>query len=153
MGYVKPVVPLLCDLHGHPLAGLYWERHCQRSLFSIGFEKGKGWECLYVHRQDRLYLSVYVDDFKMTGRKSRLKPMWEKIKIVLDIDPPVPLSGSTYLGCRRDDIVVSSSIKESMEVQKVLHAVCCTKGNQPSQGGVTDDTALAKAVSDLDEGG
>jgi hypothetical protein len=36
-----------------------------------------------------------------------------------------------------------------MEMQKVLHAVCCTKGNQPSQGGVTDDTALAKAVTSM----
>ena len=86
-------------LYGHPLAGLYWERHCQGALFPIGFEKVKGWECLYVHRQDRLYLSVYVNDFKMAGRKSSLKPMWEKIKRVLDIDPPVPLSGSTFLGC------------------------------------------------------
>ena len=83
-GYVKPVVPLLCNLYGHPLAGLHWERHCQGALFSIGFEKVKGWECLYVHRQDRLYLSVYVDDFKMAGRKSSLKPMWGKIKAVLD---------------------------------------------------------------------
>jgi hypothetical protein len=135
MGYVKPVVPLLSKLYGHPLAGLYWERHCQGGLFSMGFEKVKGWECLYVHRQERLYLSVYVEDFKMAGRKVSLKPMWEKIKIVLDIVPPVPLSGSTYLGCRQDDIAISSSIKESMDMQKVLHAVCCTKGNQPSQGG------------------
>ena len=34
-------------------------------------------------------------------------------------------------------------------MQKVLHAVCCTKGNQPSQGGVTDDTASAKAVTSM----
>ena len=38
-----------------------------------------------------------------------------------------------------------------MEMQRVLHAVCCTKGNQPSQGGVTDDAALAKAVTSMRE--
>ncbi len=104
---------------------------------------------MYVHRQDRLYLSIYVDDFKMAGRKSSLTPMWGKIKTVLDIDPPVPLSGSTYLGCRQDDIVVSNIIKESLDAQRILHAVCCTKGNQPSQGGVIEDPALAKAVASM----
>ena len=45
--------------------------------------------------------------------------------------------------------MVSSTIKESLDAQRILHAVCCTKGNQPSQGGVTDDAALAKAVTSM----
>ncbi len=45
MGYVKPVVPLLCNLYGHPLAGLYWEPHCRKALFSIGFKSKDGSAC------------------------------------------------------------------------------------------------------------
>ena len=58
-----PVVPLECNLYGHPLAGLLWERKMEEILFSEGWERVKGWECLYLHRKERLFRSVYVDDF------------------------------------------------------------------------------------------
>ena len=48
-----PVVPLDRNLYGHPLAGLLWERQFEKVL--IG--------------QERVPQSVYVDDFKMSGRK------------------------------------------------------------------------------------
>ena len=41
---------------------------------SLGFEKVKGWECLYVHREDQLFLSVYVDDFKLACRRGHTSP-------------------------------------------------------------------------------
>ena len=64
-------------MYGHPLAGLYWERHCTQALTDLGFEKVKGWECLYEHPEERLFLSVYVDDFKMAGAKENIKKMLE----------------------------------------------------------------------------
>ena len=36
-GYVRPMVRLLANLYGHPLAGLYWERHCHAALTKVGF--------------------------------------------------------------------------------------------------------------------
>ena len=83
--YTKPVVRLILNLYGHPLAGLFWERHCKRALYSLGWEPIQGWECLYKHAEMKLFLSVYVDDFKMAGRKSSLAPMWEKMRKVLDL--------------------------------------------------------------------
>ena len=41
-----PVVRLRLSLYGHPLAGLYWEKHCRAKLLSVGFEPVEGWECL-----------------------------------------------------------------------------------------------------------
>ena len=64
-----PAVPLECNLYGHPLAGLLWERHLEEILIEIGWEKVSGWECLYLHRKMKLFLSVYVDDFKLVGKK------------------------------------------------------------------------------------
>ena len=34
------------------------------------------WECLFVHREKGLFLSVYVDDIKLAGKKQNLDPMW-----------------------------------------------------------------------------
>ena len=49
-----------------------------------GWEKVSNWECLFVHREKVLFLSVYVDDIKLSGKKQNIDPMW---KIVLkDVD-------------------------------------------------------------------
>ena len=34
-----PVVPLERNLYGHPLAGLLWERQCEKILSKYGWEK------------------------------------------------------------------------------------------------------------------
>ena len=66
--FKTPVVRLDRALYGHPLAGLYWEKHCQSALYKAGLKPVKSWECLYVHYEKQLFLSVYVDDF--TRRQS-----------------------------------------------------------------------------------
>ena len=62
-----PVVPLERNLYGHPLAGLLWERQLEKILLKHGREKIPNWECLFVHREKGLFLSVYVDDIKLAG--------------------------------------------------------------------------------------
>ena len=64
-----PVVPLERNLYGHPLAGLLWERQLETVLLKHGWEKIPNWECLFVHREKGLFLSVYVDDIKLAGKK------------------------------------------------------------------------------------
>ena len=71
-----PVCPLLVNLYGHPLAGLLWDKASQEKVMSCGFEKVRGWESLYCHREKKLFLEVYVDDFHMAGCKDNLAPMW-----------------------------------------------------------------------------
>ena len=81
-----PVVPLQRNLCGHPLAGLLWERQYEKILLKHGWEKIPNWDCLFVHREKGLFLSVYVDDIKLTernkilircGNYSTKKSIWE----------------------------------------------------------------------------
>ena len=67
------------SLYGHPLAGLLWERQFQQALLELGWEKIQNWGCMFVHRKQDLFLSVYVDDIKMAGKKQNLAPMWKKL--------------------------------------------------------------------------
>ena len=67
-----PVVPLERNLYGHPLAGLFWERQFEKILLKHDSEKIPNWECLFVHREKGLFLSVYVDDIKLDGKKQNL---------------------------------------------------------------------------------
>ena len=81
-----PVVPLERNLYGHPLAGLLWERQFEKILLKHGWEKIPNWECLFVHREKGLFLSVYVDDINWLernkilircGKYSTKKSIWE----------------------------------------------------------------------------
>ena len=42
-------------------------------------------ECLFVHRRQGLFLSVYVDDIKMAGKKQNITPMWKKLMKNVDL--------------------------------------------------------------------
>ena len=123
------MVRLLANLYGHPLAGLYWERHCHTALTKVGFHLVQGWECLYVHPEAKLFLSVYVDDFKMAGIKRNLAPMRQRLRKELDLDPSVLLDISTYLGCRQNNVQINPDIKRSIEAQRDLHATCMKEGH------------------------
>ena len=66
-----PVVPLERNLYGHPLAGPSWERQFENIQLQYGWENVSNWECLFVHREKGLFLSVYVDDIKLAGKKQK----------------------------------------------------------------------------------
>ena len=59
----------------------------------------EAWECMFVHRKRRIFLSVYVDDIKMCGKKQNMAPMWKKLMKNVDIDEPTSLLDHVYLGC------------------------------------------------------
>ena len=93
-----PVVPLERNLYGHPLAGLLWERQFEKILLKHGWEKIPNWECLFVHREKGLFLSVYVDDIKLAGKKQNLDPMWKVLNKEVDLGEPTSFLGSCILG-------------------------------------------------------
>ena len=66
-----PVAPLERNLYGHPLAGLLRERELEKILLKYGWEKGFHWECLFVHREKGLFLSVYLDDIKLARKVTK----------------------------------------------------------------------------------
>ena len=65
------------NLYGHPLAGLLWERQFEKVLLKYGREKVPTWECLFVNWEKGLFLSVYVDDIKLAGKKQNISPTWK----------------------------------------------------------------------------
>ena len=56
-----PVVPLERYLYGHSLAGLLWERQCEKILLKYGWENVSNWEC-YSHTVKKGYshLSMWI---------------------------------------------------------------------------------------------
>ena len=94
------MVPLRLNPYGHPKAGLDWEQHCARNILKNGFVKMRGWGKVYQHRGKTLWLSVYVDDFKLVGAKENVGPMSKALMKAIDLGPLIALAESCLLGMR-----------------------------------------------------
>ena len=105
-----PVVPLERNLYGHPLAGLLWESQIEKILLNYGSEKVSNWECLFVHRQKRLFFSVYVDDLKLSGKKQNIVPTWKLLNKEVDMGEPTSFFDHVYLGCTQRQCEISKNI-------------------------------------------
>ena len=53
--------------------------NAQKILLQHGWEKVSNWECLFVSGEQGLFLSVYVDDLKLAGKKQLFNPLWKYI--------------------------------------------------------------------------
>ena len=108
-----PVVPLERNLYGHPLAGLLWEKLFEKILLKHGWEKVSNWECLFVHREKGLFLSVCEDDIKLAGKKQYVDPMWKVLNKEDDLGEPTSFLDHVYLGCTRRQCEISKDIVDN----------------------------------------
>ena len=108
-----PVVPLERNLYGHPLAGLKWERQFEKILLRHRWEKIPNWECLFVHREKGLFLSVYVDDIKLAGKKQNIDPMWNVLNEEVDLGDQTSFLDHVFLGCTQRQCEISKDIVDN----------------------------------------
>ena len=71
----------------------------EKILLQHGWEKVSNWECLFVHREKGLFLSVYVDDIELAGKKQNLDPMWKVPNKEVDLGEPASFVDHVHLGC------------------------------------------------------
>ena len=108
-----PVVLLERNLHGHPFAGLLWERQSEKDLFEHGSEKVPNWECLFVNREKGRFLSVYVDDMKLASKNQNVNPTRKILMKVVDLGEPTSFLGHVYLGCTQRECQTSKDFVEN----------------------------------------
>ena len=78
-----------------------------------GWEKVSNWECLFVHREEGLFLSVYVDDIKLAGKKQNIDPMWKVLNKEVDLGKPTSFLDHVYLGCTQRQCEISKDIVDN----------------------------------------
>ena len=54
-----------------------------------------------------LFLSVYVDDIKLAGKKQNLDPMWKLLNKEVDLGEPTSFLDHVYLGCTQRQCEIS----------------------------------------------
>ena len=107
------VVPLERNLYGHLLAGPLWERQFEKIPLKHGWEKIPNWECLFGHGQRGLFLSVFVVDVKLAGKKQNIDPMWKLLNKEVDLGEPTSFPDHVYLGCTQRQCEISKDIVDN----------------------------------------
>ena len=96
-----PVVPLERNLCGHPLAALLRERQLGLGEgFKLDHEKG-------------LFLSAYVDDIKLAGKKQNINPMWKVLNKEVDLGEPTYFLDHVFLVCTQRQCEISKDIVDN----------------------------------------
>ena len=78
-----------------------------------GWEKVQNWECLFVHDQKGLFLSVYVDDIKLAGKKQNIDALWKVLNKEVDLGEPTSFLDHVYLGCIQRQSEISKDIVDN----------------------------------------
>ena len=79
----------------------FWEN------FVWSWDKIPNWECFFVHCEKGLFLSVFVDDTKLAGKKQKIDPMWKILNKEVDLGEPTSLLDHVYLGCTQRKFEIS----------------------------------------------
>ena len=96
-GTEDPVCPLRLALYGHPDAGGFWEKHCEKAVTAVGFDFLPDWPSVFFHKELRLVLVIYVDDFKLAGPKISMERGWKLLGENIKLEEARPIG--RYLGC------------------------------------------------------
>ena len=67
---------------------------------------------LYIIKKG-LFLSVYVDDIKLAGKKQNIDPMWEVLNKEVDLGEPTCFLDHVYLGCTQRQCEISKDIVDN----------------------------------------
>ena len=59
------------------------------------------------------FLSVYVDDIKLAGKKQNLDPVWKVLNKEVDLGEPTSFLDHVYLGCTQRKCEISKDIVDN----------------------------------------
>ena len=75
-----------------------------------------------MQREQCLFLSVYVDDMNLAGRKENLNTMWEKLMKLVDLGEPPSFLDHVYFGCTQRERKSNERIIEEDRKMFVEHS-------------------------------
>ena len=69
-----------------------------------------------MHRQKGLFLSVYVDDIKLAGKKQNINLMWKVLNKEVDLGETTSFFDHVYLGCTQRQCEISKDIVDNHRI-------------------------------------
>jgi hypothetical protein len=96
--FVCPVVLMGAALCGHPDSVSFWEDKCNKEVCEVGYQSfGSEWPSVFYHKELKLLLTIYVDDFKLAGPSKALPKLWKEMRERITLSDPT--KSGKFLGC------------------------------------------------------
>ena len=84
--YRRPMVKLIKALYGHPESGAHWENHLTSVLNKLGGKVIPEMPSAFYFKETGLLLTVYVDDFLLSGPEHAHAPFWAELEKHVEIE-------------------------------------------------------------------
>ena len=91
---------LVKALYGHPESGGHWEDHLTKAIEKIGGKASTTHPSSSWFPEDRMLLTVYVDDLLLSGPRENHHKVWARIGKAINIEEPEKLDrflGRTHI--------------------------------------------------------
>ena len=76
---------------------------------------------VFVYRQRKFFLSVYVDDFEVAGKSKAVDQMWITLGRKLDLEAPISICDNAHSDCGQEEIPPSAdSVAEKADMYEKL---------------------------------
>ena len=116
------MVLLVKSLYGHPEAGAHWENHLERIIKDLGGTPVPEFPSSYFFESSKLLLTVYVDDFTLSGTEAAHQQFWDKIRKLVDLEPETGLE--RVLGRHHDKVDVDGKACLAFNMQDYAQQAC-----------------------------
>ena len=100
------MVLLVKSLYGHPEAGAHWERHLERIIHQMSGELTPEFPSSYFFPKTRLLLTVYVDDFTLSGPAEHHAAFWKRLRRDVELEKEAGLE--RVLGRHHDVLTIEN---------------------------------------------
>ena len=93
-GYKRPCCRLIKALYGHPDSGAHWEAHLTEAIIANGGKLVPTHPSTFWFPDQRLLLTVYVDDLLLSGPVAQHSRFWQRLRNgpkAIKLDDPEPL--------------------------------------------------------------
>ena len=146
--YSKPMVLLVKSLYGHPEAGAHWEKHLEKIITGMGGVPVPEFPSSYSFPKSKLLLTVYVDDFTLSGPSGEHASFWKRLREKVDLEEEAGLE--RILGRHHESVTVDGRECLAFNMQEYAQQACdlygTVSGGKPLKPAATPfcpDGALA----------
>ena len=95
--------------------------------------KSRAVSAFTVNRPKQIFLSAYVDDYKMAGKTENIGPMWATVrKNGSELEESVSLKSNVYLGCAQREIVPDMDLMFAK--REMMSRLCDGTGSGKPEG-------------------
>ena len=116
------MVLLVKSLYGHPEAGAHWERHLEAIIKDLGGAPVPEFPSSYFFAESKLLLTVYVDDFTLSGPAEAHSAFWAALRKRVDLEPEAELG--RVLGRQHEEVEIEGERFLSFNMEDYAVQVC-----------------------------